>query len=144
MQASAKPNTNKKGEVIMGLFDEIKNAVGAQIGGENPEATQKHSGLINAALQMFGNREGIADLQRRFESRGMGDIVSSWIATGANRSVHPGQLQNALGEDRIQELAQRAGLPAEAVKQKLATILPVVIDKLTPQGRVPEEMKKAS
>jgi uncharacterized protein YidB (DUF937 family) len=128
----------------MGLFDEIKNAVGEQIGGASPDAGEKHSGLINAALQIFGNREGIADLQRRFESRGMGDIVSSWIGTGANRSVHPGQLQNALGEDRIQELAERAGLPAEAVKQKLATILPVVIDKLTPQGRLPEDIKKAS
>ena len=127
----------------MSLFDEIKNAAGMQ-SGATPESREQHSSLINSVLQMFGNREGLSDLTRRFENHGLGDIVGSWIGTGANRTVDPNTLQKALGEERIRQIAQRAGLPPELVSQKLASVLPVVVDKLTPHGRIPEEMPKAS
>jgi len=67
---------------------------------------------------------------------GLGDAANSWIGSGQNQPVSPKQLSPALGSDIIKALAQRSGLSEELTKQ-LSQILPGVVDKLTPAGRLP-------
>jgi uncharacterized protein YidB (DUF937 family) len=67
----------------------------------------------------------------------LGNAINSWIGTGQNQPVSPGQLGSALGPDIIKTLAQRSGLSEEEITKQLSQILPGVIDKLTPQGRLP-------
>ena len=45
---------------------------------------------------------------------------------------------NALGTDTIQKVAQKLGIPETEVSRNLAALPPQVIDKLTPNGTVPE------
>jgi uncharacterized protein YidB (DUF937 family) len=52
--------------------------------------------------------------------------------------IGPGQLQGLLGEDRLNELARRAGVPPAIASAALARILPAVVDRMPPQGKVPE------
>jgi uncharacterized protein YidB (DUF937 family) len=128
----------------MSIFDEIKNAIGAQSGAR---VADDHSGLVQAALQMFGNRAGLSSLGQDFESAGLGHVFGSWVGTGANQPVSPQELQTAIGSDRIQQLAVRAGIPARIAPQLLATVLPMVVDKLTPRGQIPQhdsEIQRAS
>ena len=47
-------------------------------------------------------------------------------------------MTNALGSDKIQEIAAKLGITDSAVSSGLAALLPQVIDKLTPDGVVPE------
>jgi uncharacterized protein YidB (DUF937 family) len=54
-----------------------------------------------------------------------------------NQPVSPGQLGFALGPDVIKMLAQRSGLSEEEITKQLSQILPGVVDKLTPHGRLP-------
>jgi uncharacterized protein YidB (DUF937 family) len=79
---------------------------------------------------------GVDGLARSFESRGLGAEAASWIGTGANRSISPAQLIEALGAGRVDALGRRAGLGGGAAA--IAAILPALIDKLTPDGRAPE------
>jgi uncharacterized protein YidB (DUF937 family) len=106
---------------------------------KHPELNdQQHSGLLRAAVEMFGNRGGISSLLTGAESQGLAHIVQSWIGTGNNQSIAPQQLESILGQDRIQQLATRAGIPPSLASAALSRILPAVVDKATPEGRLPQ------
>jgi uncharacterized protein YidB (DUF937 family) len=47
------------------------------------------------------------------------------------------QLGPALGPDIIKTLAERSGLSEEELTKQLSQVLPGVVDKLTPAGRLP-------
>ena len=80
---------------------------------------------------------GLGGLLSTLENGGLGNAINSWVGTGANQSVSPNQLGSALGPDIIKTLAQRSGLSEEEVSGQLSQVLPNVVDKLTPSGRVP-------
>ena len=123
----------------MGLLDEVvKMAGGALLGGK--EQGQGQGGLMESALGLLNNPEtgGLAGLIETFKSKGLGDAVSSWIGTGENQPVSGDQVQNVLGNGRIQQIAEKLGISGTEVSGGLASLLPMVIDKLTPQGALPE------
>ncbi len=64
--------------------------------------------------------------------------MSSWISTGENQSVSGDQIQHALGGNFIQQIAQQLGSSKSEVSGGLANLLPDIIDKLTPTGKLPE------
>jgi uncharacterized protein YidB (DUF937 family) len=99
---------------------------------------QQHTSLVQSAMQMFGNHAGLSGLLQNAESQGMGHIVQSWIGSGANQSIAPQQVQGLLGEDRLNQLASRAGIPPAIASAALSRILPVLVDHLTPNGRLPQ------
>ena len=105
----------------------------------HPEMNQQqHAGLIEAAMQMFGNHAGISGLLKNANAQGLGHIVQSWIGTAGNQPIAPGQLEGVLGQDRINQLASRAGIPPAIANAALSRVLPVVVDRLTPHGKLPE------
>ena len=80
---------------------------------------------------------GLGGLLDKLQNGGLGDVAKSWVGTGQNQPVSPGQLGSALGSDVVKTLAQRSGLSEEDITKQLSQILPGVVDKLTPQGRLP-------
>ena len=80
---------------------------------------------------------GLGGLLDKLQKGGLGNATNSWIGSGQNQPVSPGQLGSALGPDIIKMLAQRSGLSEEEITKQLSQILPGVVDKLTPQGRLP-------
>jgi uncharacterized protein YidB (DUF937 family) len=80
---------------------------------------------------------GLQALVKAFGDKGLGDIVGSWIGTGANLPVSSQQIQSALGP-QLQQLAAQHGLDVTAVAQQLSQHLPGIVDKLTPGGKVPD------
>ena len=59
------------------------------------------------------------------------------LVPGKISPVSPKQLSPALGSDIIKALAQRSGLSEEEITKQLSQVLPGVVDKLTPAGRLP-------
>jgi uncharacterized protein YidB (DUF937 family) len=57
-----------------------------------------------------GGLGGLAGLAEQFQRGGLGDIMNSWIGTGANQSISPDQLGGVLGSDLIGEMMQRTGM----------------------------------
>jgi len=112
----------------MGLLDQIAGAFTGQ-GGAN-------SSLAGSLLSMLGSG-GIQNIEKALSGNGLGDVVKSWISTGANLPVSPGQIQQALGP-MVGQLAQQHGMSTDAVSQQLSHLLPGLVDKLTPNGSVPQ------
>ncbi len=119
----------------MGLLDGMaKGLLGKVLGGgtQNP--------LMDIVLGLITNPQsgGLQGLIQMFNQKGLGDAMSSWISTGQNQAVSGDQIQHALGGDFIQQIAQQLGSSNSEVSGGLANLLPDVIDKLTPTGKVPE------
>jgi uncharacterized protein YidB (DUF937 family) len=69
----------------------------------------------------------------------MGDVIGSWIGKGENQPISGDQLQDVLGSDLISGIAQKLGINASMLLPMLATLLPSLIDQLTPRGQAPAE-----
>jgi uncharacterized protein YidB (DUF937 family) len=80
---------------------------------------------------------GLGGLLNQFQQSGLGDVMKSWIGTGPNQPISPNQLGSALGPQIIQVLAQKTGMSEQELTAQLSQILPGVVDKLTPNGRLP-------
>ena len=114
----------------MGLLDSI---TGQKTGGVQGVLVSTVMALITDQ-----NTGGIAGLVKKFAGSGLGDIVNSWVSTGENLPVTPQQIQQGLGSDAIKQLAAKAGISPEEVTSHLTQVLPQVVDKLTPEGQVPQ------
>jgi uncharacterized protein YidB (DUF937 family) len=114
----------------MGLLDNLANQV---LGGKSTQGN-----LINAIMGILGNQQqgGLNGLIKQLTSNGLGDIVNSWVGTGKNLPITPAQIQQGLGSKTISQIASQAGLTPEAVTTQLAQLLPQIVDKLTPSGKV--------
>jgi len=80
---------------------------------------------------------GLGGLLKKLEQGGLGSAANSWVGSGQNQPISPGQLGSALGPSIIKTLAQRSGIPEEELTKQLSQILPGLVDKLTPNGRMP-------
>ena len=86
---------------------------------------------------------GIGELLRQFQQNGKGDVANSWISNGPNKPISPTELEQALGSETVQSLSQHTGASRDEILAELSKALPQVIDRLTPQGRVPSETEAA-
>ena len=97
------------------------------------------SGGLGGVLGAGSLGAGLKDLLDRFRQSGHEDKVQSWVSTGANKQIAPTEIEQALGEERIQWLMEQTGMPREQLLQGLSGELPQAIDKLTPDGRIPTD-----
>ena len=97
--------------------------------------------LINAVMGMLGNKGagGLAGLVEQFAEKGLGDIINSWVSTGKNLPISPEQIQHAMGSDMIGQLTNQTGLSSDQVTSHLSELLPQIVDKLTPNGKIQQE-----
>lgn len=127
----------------MGLLDSI---LGSLAGAQSPQAQQGASpgaDLLMQALmallsQQGGGQGGLGGLVQQFERGGLGDLVASWVGTGQNMPVSGRQLEEVFGGDAIGQFAQQLGLAPGDAADQLSQLLPQMVDRMTPEGRVPE------
>ncbi len=121
----------------MGLLGDILGTLsGGTAGGGGAEAQ-----VMSAVAGMLSDRQsgGLAGLVSNFQKNGLGDVVSSWISTGKNLPISADQIQRVFGNQQVSQIAQRVGIEPEKVTTTLASILPGLVDKLTPNGKLPPE-----
>lgn len=80
---------------------------------------------------------GLGGLLESFNRAGHSDIADSWVSTGQNRPIQSNQLEEALGANTIDRLAQQTGMRRDELLRELSTHLPNAVDRLTPEGRLP-------
>jgi uncharacterized protein YidB (DUF937 family) len=80
---------------------------------------------------------GLGGLLDKLQQGGLSNATNSWVGSGQNQPVQPTQLGSALGPDVIKTLAQQSGLSEGELTKQLSHALPGVVDKLTPNGRLP-------
>jgi uncharacterized protein YidB (DUF937 family) len=82
---------------------------------------------------------GLGGLIEQFRRGGFEDVIKSWIGTGPNKAISPSQLHQALGPETVRGLERETGMPRVDLLAQLSRLLPEVIDKLTPDGKLPKE-----
>ena len=80
---------------------------------------------------------GLGELVENFKQHGQGEVAESWVGTGPNKPIAPDQLEQALDPEVLATLSQHTGLSREELLSRLSTTLPEVVDKVTPDGRLP-------
>jgi uncharacterized protein YidB (DUF937 family) len=127
----------------MGLFDELIAAGAAAAQGATAGGTgaAPHADVASAVLEMLGSQQGggLPGLAQAFQQKGLGDVMSSWVGTGQNLPISQDQVQHALGGDMLTQLSQKLGISPAVAASALTVVLPMVVDKLTPHGNVPQQ-----
>lgn len=82
---------------------------------------------------------GLGGLVNAFTENGLGDVVGSWIGRGQNLPVSGDQLAEVLGPGALGHLAGSTGASHAEVSDALSRLLPHVVDRLTPDGTLPEQ-----
>jgi uncharacterized protein YidB (DUF937 family) len=116
----------------MGILDSLLSGISGETSG-NQNVIKNVLGLLSN-----GNSGGLQGIVNQLTKNGLGNIVSSWVSTGENQPVEPEQLQNALGSNLMEQFASKLGLSHSETASRLSSVLPTVIDKLTPDGKLPE------
>jgi uncharacterized protein YidB (DUF937 family) len=124
----------------MGLLDSLLGMAtsGSQgSSGGNP--------MLGAVLSMLQNNQsgGLGGLLQAFHDKGLGDIAKSWVSTGENLPISASDLTKVLGSDQIAALAEKFGLSHGEAASHLSELLPQVVDKLTPNGQLPDSSSLA-
>jgi len=128
--------------------DKLRDMIGdVQRGGASqPGPAVASGGLLGEVGQMFGSgnsgrnlSEGLGALVSRFRDAGHGASADSWVSKDANKELHPEAVEQAIGQDTIDELSRKTGLSSAEIVKRLASALPQTVDRLTPDGRLPSE-----
>jgi uncharacterized protein YidB (DUF937 family) len=95
--------------------------------------------------QAGGGWGGLGGLLDRLSNAGHADVAHSWVGTGPNMPIQPNQLGSTLGQTTVSDLARQAGISEQELLAQLSRVLPGVVDRLTPNGRVPgqDEVRSA-
>ena len=116
----------------MGILDDLKavtNLGGSALG-------EQHAGTLSAIMEYINSPQvgGISGLQQKFQEKGLGGLVSSWISSGQNLPISADQLQSVLHSDALNQAAAKFGVDPGHLTSMMTQLLPHVGDKMTPTG----------
>ena len=145
---SAVPGGNLAKPLVLGLAAllgarAVGGGLGNLLGGAGPTAqippAAPPAQPASPSQSQGGLFGGLSGLLQSFQQGGHGEVMNSWIGPGQNQPIAPDQLHQALGPDAVNNLSRLTGLPADQLVSELSRVLPGVVDKLTPQGRMPTQ-----
>ena len=111
----------------MALMDNLLNAATQMLGGNSENGAQ--GSLTDMAMDLVKQQGGVGNLINQLQQGGLGDALSSWVSNQSSSD-----LQNALGSDTVNQIAQKFGVDAGQAGDLLAKVLPDLVDKATPNG----------
>jgi uncharacterized protein YidB (DUF937 family) len=136
-------NRDKIKEMLGGLTQSAGSTAGGGSQASQGGPLGNLGGLLGGASVGGVLSGGLSDLIERFKQNGHGPAADSWVNKGPNQPVDPEQLQQAIGPDVLNTLTQQTGLSREEILSRLTRELPDAVDKLTPDGRLPNEDEAA-
>jgi uncharacterized protein YidB (DUF937 family) len=114
----------------MSIFSQLEG----QFGNLLAEHQSQLGGLFQEALNGAGGYQGILD---KLNQAGLGQQVNSWLATnGSKLPINASQLEAALGDQHLQQLARSFGVPVDQIANLLSQHLPAAVDQASPNGTI--------
>jgi uncharacterized protein YidB (DUF937 family) len=131
-------NRDKLAGLLRGQSRDADGSAGS--GQQQAEASQ--GGLIDRALDALGSGGGLGDLLDSFRRSGNAEAADSWVRTGANQPLDPEAVQRAIDPETLAELSAQTGLSEPELLKRLAMDIPQAVDRLTPNGELPNGPRK--
>ena len=121
----------------MGFFDVVAGGLLKNVfSGQDAQG-----GMLESIMAILKSSEsgGAEGLLSTFNEKRLGEVMSSWIGTGENLPISSEQIQQVLGSDQVQQIAEKLGVSADDASRGLAEMFPQIVDKLTPDGSLPTQ-----
>ena len=119
----------------MGLFDEV-------VGGLEKEGHQ--AALLEEVAKMVTQAGGVNGVIQQFQQKGLDGAIGGLISGGANASITGDQIVQALGQDKITEIASKVGLTEPEVAEGISKVLPLVLSRFAPGSVAPTDPASAA
>ena len=123
----------------MGLLDGLLGGLMGGMSGGGTGAQQQQNPLMLIALQLLQQNGGLQGMLSKFQQAGYGSQADSWVSTGQNMPISADALQQVLGQGQLGQIAQQLGMSQGDAAGGLASMLPQMVDRMTPQGQVPAD-----
>ena len=128
------------GSVLGGMLGGARGAgLPSRRGGLGMNRTALLVMLLPLAMRWVQRNGGVGAVLDKFKQQGYGRHAQSWVDTGQNDTVDDKAVEQVVGQDELRQMAQKLGVPEQDVAQAFAEIMPEMVDKLSPSGRVPHE-----
>jgi uncharacterized protein YidB (DUF937 family) len=104
----------------------------------------KTSGLSVGIMDLVRNHPGgLTGLIQKLRADGAAEIVDSWVSWEENLPISPTQIKSALGVEPIEDLAGKTGVSIDTASDKLAELLPILVNRMIPKEKDPARRKPA-
>ena len=128
-----------------GLGGVLGSVLGGLTGGQQQAPAQQTSGfnaqslliavvpLVLGWIQKNGGLQGALD---QLKGQGLTSQVDDWVSTGpgANVNIPTQSVQNLFDQQEVANVAAQAQVPTQDVYGAISSVLPDIIDSLTPQA----------
>ena len=129
-------------KAMSGGFGNLGSLLGGGQTAPQPQAgPASHTAEPEGAGGLLG---GLGGLLHHFQQNGMGNVAQSWVGSGPNEAPSASQVGQALGPDMVRQIAQKTGMSEQDVLAQLSRELPDMVNRLTPQGRLPTHDEASS
>lgn len=91
------------------------------------------SGVMDSLLG-GGDKMDLGSLVSGLQSKGLGDVASSWLGDGENADISTDQLKDVLDGDKVAAAAAKLGTDEGSLLESLKDALPQIIDKSSSGG----------
>ncbi|MFJ2830850.1 YidB family protein [Streptomyces sp. NPDC087263] len=118
-------------------------------GGQGSTSGGSGAGILGALLQSLaggsstgsstgsGGGNPLGGLLEMLTRSGLTAQKDSWVGTGENQPVTGAQIQQALPDETLKQVAEQAGVTSDQAAGAIAQTLPRAVDKLSPDGVLP-------
>ena len=118
-------------------------------GGASQPSPEQHSSIMQALFQHFGSQPGgLSGVTDQFRQNGMGSHVDSWMNSQPGeqpQQLQPEQVEQGLGQQHVDSIAQQAGVSSGFAKMALAAALPMLMAHLSQgSGQLPQQATSGS
>ena len=114
--------------------------MGAEMLSQKLGSSAGSDSMMSALSGLLGNSQGDLDLaglaHQMMGSGEFGDMVSSWLGDGANKSISPASIMSLFGENRMSEFARKVGADTSSAASALSEVIPSMIDKSSSGGNL--------
>lgn len=80
----------------------------------------------------------VTGLFSKLKNGSLGEHFQSWIGKGENKPVTADQVTEALGNEHLAKIADQTGVSPQQAAQNIAKKVPDLVDKMTPDGQLPD------
>ena len=113
----------------------LDDALGGLLGGRGGSGM---SALLPVVAGLLASG-GLSKIMGGLKANGLTAEADSWVGTGPNKPVGGPQVEQAVGKEQIQEIAQQLGISESQAADAVAKVLPDVVDKASPEGKLPPD-----
>jgi uncharacterized protein YidB (DUF937 family) len=136
---------------MSGLDDILGGLMGGQggsggldsiLGGLTGGGQSGGGGGLGALVPVLGGLLASGGLQKilgGLKANGLSQQADSWVGTGPNEAVSGADMEKVVGPDQMKEIAKQLGVSESEAADVVAKAVPEVVDKVSPDGKLPEQ-----